>query len=153
MDLTRLMDSLLASTAPRAVILIRLLCGLVFVSEGIQKFLYPAQLGIGRFEKIGIIYPAVSAPFVGIVEIVCGALLLFGLFTQLACIPLLVSMTVAIMSTKVNLLMESGFWRFAHEARTDYSMIMSLIFLLLVGSGTLSLDNAITKTRRMNANT
>lgn len=141
MSTNRILDCITGTTAPAAVIVIRLLTGTIFLSEGVQKFLYATELGVGRFEKIGIIYPSISAPFVGIVEIICGALLLLGLLTRLAAIPLLISMFVAIYSTKFNLLMESGFWKFAHEARTDYSMILCLIFLLIVGAGSFSLDS------------
>jgi len=76
-----LLRSFLVSRAPRATILVRLLTGAVFLSEGIQKFLFPDTLGIGRFVKIGIPAPEVMAPFVGVVEIVCGGLLLVGLLT------------------------------------------------------------------------
>ncbi|MGC2511991.1 MAG: DoxX family protein, partial [Acidobacteriaceae bacterium] len=58
-----------------AIVLVRVLVGWVFLSEGIQKFLYPAALGVGRFAKIGIPAPQVMAPFVGGVEIVFGALI------------------------------------------------------------------------------
>lgn len=148
-----IMEYLSESAAPAGVIVIRFLTGSIFLSEGIQKFLFPGELGVGRFEKIGIIYPSVMAPFVGTVEIICGCLLLLGLLTRLAAMPLLIAMFVAIYSTKFNVLMESGFWKFAHEARTDYSMIMSLIFLLIVGSGSLSVDHKISeKMRSKNAN-
>lgn len=110
-----ILKKLLTDKAPEAVTLIRVLTGSVFLSEGIQKFLFPAGLGIGRFTKIGIIYPGITAPFVGGVEIAYGVLLLLGLLTRLATIPLLVSMTVAITSTKGNLLFTEGFWKFAHE--------------------------------------
>ena len=50
--MTPSLRSLLASDAPAAVLLIRLMVGAVFVSEGIQKFLFPAALGVGRFTKI-----------------------------------------------------------------------------------------------------
>ncbi|MBX3077099.1 DoxX family protein [Candidatus Obscuribacterales bacterium] len=153
MQTNRIVESLLGTTAPAAVLVIRLLTGTIFLSEGIQKFLYPGDLGVGRFEKLGIIYPSITAPFVGTVEIICGILLLLGLLIRLAAIPLLITMCVAIVSTKFNVLMESGFWKFAHEARTDYSMIMSLIFLLIVGAGSISLDNTIIKRRRSDANT
>ena len=92
---------LLASDAPAAVLLIRLLVGAVFVSEGIQKFLFPADLGVGRFTKIGMPSPEVLAPFVGVVEIVGGLLLLLGLLTRLAALALLVDMLVAIATTKL----------------------------------------------------
>lgn len=74
----RIVESLLGTTAPATVIVIRLLTGTIFLSEGIQKFFYPAELGVGRFEKLGIIYPSITAPLVGTVEIACGILLLLG---------------------------------------------------------------------------
>jgi putative oxidoreductase len=130
----------LASDAPAAVLLIRLLAGAVFVSEGIQKFLFPADLGVGRFTKIGMPSPEVLAPFVGVVEIVGGLLLLLGLLTRLAALALLVDMLVAITTTKLPLLLKEGFWKMAHEARTDWSMLLGALFLLLVGAGAWSLD-------------
>jgi putative oxidoreductase len=136
---------LLRTTAPPATILIRLLVGGVFLSEGVQKFLFPETLGIGRFLKIGIPYPQFFARFVGTVEIVCGTLLIIGLFTRLATVPLLIDISVAIITTKIPMLYKTGFWSMAHEARTDYCMLLGLIFLLLVGSGPFSVD------RRMHA--
>src|SRR3954454_7347936 len=109
---------LLATDAPAAVILVRLIVGGVFVSEGMQKFLFPDALGVGRFAKIGIPAPEVMAPFVGVVEIVCGSLLVVGLLTRLAAILLIIDMLVAIATTKVPMLLQSGFWKMAHEART-----------------------------------
>jgi putative oxidoreductase len=124
----------------KALLLIRILVGWVFVSEGIQKFLLPAQLGVGRFEKIGIPSPHFMAPFVGTVEIVCGTLLLIGLFTRLAVFPLLAVISVAIATTKVPMITKSGVWSMLHEARTDFSMLLGLVFLLIAGAGTWSLD-------------
>ena len=134
---------LFGSRAPAAVILVRLLVGWVFLAEGIQKFLYPATLGVGRFEKIGIPDPAFFAPFVGVVEIVCGTLLIIGLLTRLATIPLIIDISVAILTTKVPMLARSGFWAMMHEARTDYCMLLGLVFLLVTGAGRLSLDARI----------
>jgi uncharacterized membrane protein YphA (DoxX/SURF4 family) len=116
------------------------LVGAVFVSEGIQKFLFPETLGVGRFIKIGIPVPAFTAPFVGVVEIVCGVFVVVGLLTRLAAIPLIIDMLVAIATTKIPMLLKSGFWAMAHEARTDYAMLLGSIFLMLVGAGTLSVD-------------
>jgi putative oxidoreductase len=120
----------------RAVILIRILVGWVFVSEGIQKFLFPA-LGVGRFARIGIPYPHVTAPLVGAVEIVCGAAVIAGLRTRLAAIPLLAVIVTAIVTTKLPELHRAGegFWFMLHDARTDFSMVLGLVFLLMVGSG------------------
>src|SRR6266403_5719313 len=124
----------------RQILLIRILVGWVFLSEGIQKFLFPDSLGVGRFVKIGIPWPQVMAPFVGVVEIVCGVLLLVGLITRLASIPLLIDICVALYSTKIVTLAKNGFWGTLHEARTDVSMLLGLIFLLLIGGGAWSLD-------------
>jgi uncharacterized membrane protein YphA (DoxX/SURF4 family) len=128
------------STAPAATLLIRLMVGWVFLSEGIQKFLFPEALGAGRFVKIGIPAPHFFAPFVGVVEIVCGALLIVGLFSRVAAIPLLIDITVAIATTKIPLLAKSGFWAAMHEARTDCCMWLGSLFILIVGAGSLSLD-------------
>jgi len=130
----------LSSTAPASVILVRLIVGWVFLSEGIQKFLFPATLGVGRFTQIGIPDPQIMAPFVGVVEILCGVLLVIGLLTRLATIPLLIVISVALWTTKIPILMKQGFWQMAHEARTDFCMVFGLIFLLIVGAGRLSFD-------------
>jgi putative oxidoreductase len=148
-----LYQKIVSTSAPRAVILIRLVVGGVFLSEGIQKFLFPDENGIGRFAKIGIPSPEYTAPFVGVVEIACGALILFGLLTRLAAIPLIIDMLVAIISTKIPILLGHGYWGFrvrtlpyygfwgmAHESRTDFAMLLGSIFLLIVGAGALSLD-------------
>jgi putative oxidoreductase len=134
---------LFRTNAPRATILIRLLVGAVFLSEGIQKFLFPATLGVGRFLKIGIPDPQFFAPFVGIVEILCGTLLIIGLLTRLATIPFIIDIRVAIITTKIPMLVTAGFWSTAHEARTDYCMLLGLVFLLLVGSGPFSIDRRV----------
>jgi len=135
------------------VILIRIVVGGVFLSEGIQKFLFPNELGAGRFVKIGIPAPGVMGPFVGTVEIVCGSLIILGLLTRLAAIPLIIDMCVALISTKLPILLGHGFWRFSlsklpsygfwsmvHEARVDFAMLLGAIFLLIVGAGAWSLD-------------
>ena len=144
---------LLKTEAPAASILIRLIVGAVFLSEGIQKFLFPNEVGTGRFARIVIPKAEVMAPFVGIVEITCGALILLGLLTRLATIPLIINMLVAIVSTKVPILLGYGFWGFrlrnlpyygfwgmAHEARTDFAMLLGSLFLLIVGAGAWSID-------------
>jgi putative oxidoreductase len=131
---------LLETCAPPATILVRLLVGWVFLSEGIQKFLFPTALGVGRFAKIGIPAPQFFGPFVGVVEIVCGALVIGGLLTRLAAVPLLIDITVAILTTKLPMFAKSGFWATTHESRTDICMWLGSLFLILVGGGTLSLD-------------
>jgi len=129
----------------RAVILIRILVGWVFVSEGIQKFLFPAALGVGRFAKIGIPHPGIVAPVVGAVEIACGAAVILGLWTRLAAIPLLAIIVTAIVTTKIPELHTAGqgLWFMLHDARTDFSMVLGLMFLLIVDGGAF----AITRSR------
>ncbi|HLJ79281.1 MAG TPA: DoxX family protein [Acidobacteriaceae bacterium] len=126
----------------RAIILIRILVGWVFVSEGIQKFLFPVALGWGRFAKIGLPHPHVLAPVVAIVEIVCGALVILGLWTRIAAVPLLIVIGTAIATTKFPMLHHQGLWAMLHEARVDFSMALGLIFLLIVGSGAWALDRS-----------
>jgi len=145
-----------STTAYGAVILIRFMVGGVFLSEGIQKFLFPDANGVGRFAKIGIPSPEIMAPFVGGVEIFCGTLVVLGLFTRLVSLPLLATIIAAILSTKMPILLGHGFWHFslpnlaqygfwsmAHEARTDVSMLLGLLFLLCVGAGRWSMDAQI----------
>ena len=126
--------------ASSAVLAIRLMIGSVFFLEGVKKFLFVEQWGAGRFTRIGIPAPLAMAPFVGAVEITCGLLVLFGLRTRLASMPLLAVISTAIATTKIPLLLKSVFWPREADARTDYAMLMGLIFLLLAGSGAWSLD-------------
>lgn len=124
-------------------LIIRLVVGFIFLSEGLQKYITPAATGAGRFEKIGFSHPSFWAYFTGSFEIVCGMLILLGLVTRLAAIPLLIIMLVAFISTKIPTLMQKGFWTFAHEYRTDFAMTFLLIFLLIYGGGRKSIDNSI----------
>jgi putative oxidoreductase len=152
------MKRLLSSNAPAATVLIRILVGAVFLSEGILKFLRP-ELGVERFTRIGIPAPEVMGPFVGAVEIVAGALVLLGLLTRVAAFALLVDISVAIVSTKVPILLGHGFWLFtlpkppygfwsmAHEIRVDFCMWLGCLFLILVGAGRLSFDALLARRR------
>ncbi|MDX9909492.1 MAG: DoxX family protein [Mariniphaga sp.] len=119
----------------------RIIVGLVFLSEGIQKFLYPEIVGVGRFEKIGFENPEFWAYLVAGFEVVGGLLILVGLLTRLAAIPLLTIMATALISTKIPILLNEGFWFMAHAARTDFAMTMLLVFLLIYGAGKWSVDH------------
>jgi len=124
-------------------LLIRLMVGAVFLSEGIQKFLFADKLGSGRFEKIGLPNPEFLGPFVGSFEIICGSLVLIGLLTRLASIPLIIIMLVAIATTKAEVLANDGFWEMMHGSRTDWAMLLGGIFLLIKGGGRWSLDQKL----------
>ena len=135
-----MLKKLLYTSASKSILIIRILVGTVFLSEGLQKFLFPTLRGAGRFEKIGLPAPGFLAPFVGTFEILCGILLLLGLFTRYAGIILLIVILVAISTTKVDIFMDKGFWEMLHASRTDWSMFLGSIFLIINGGGSWSLD-------------
>lgn len=124
---------------------IRLMVGLVFLSEGIQKFIMPELVGSGRFIKIGVPYPEFMGYFVGINEIIFGSLILLGLFTRFAAFPLFIIILNAMYFTKLPTLIEKGFWITAHDIRNDFCMFIGLIILLIFGGGRWSLDRQLFK--------
>lgn len=137
--------------APSSTVLLRLMAGGVFFWEGILKFVYVNQ-GVGRFTKLGIPFPEVSAHFVAGLEIIGGMLLIGGFLTRLIAIPFIIEMIVAILSTKISLYLgtsplplppsppQIGIWAVLHEIRSDYAQIMTVLFLLLAGPGRWSVD-------------
>ena len=127
----------------KTTIIIRLIVGAVFLSEGIQKFLFPALRGAGRFEKIGLPEPEFLGSFVGGFEILCGILILIGLLTRFASIPLIIIMIVAIVTTKTEVFVEKGFWEMLHGSRTEWSMLLGNLFLLIKGGGYWSMDKKL----------
>jgi uncharacterized membrane protein YphA (DoxX/SURF4 family) len=146
-------QSLVGTRAPAAAILVRLMVGVVFLSEGILKFMQPDALGVGRFAKIGIPAPEIMGPFVGVCEIVGGGLVLAGLLTRLGALVLAIDISVAILSTKIPILLGHGFWMFQapalahygfwsmmHEARTDLCMWLGTLLLMITGAGRWSVD-------------
>lgn len=139
----------------RWAILVRLILAGVFIPEGIQKLIFPDDLGAGRFAGIGIPWPEVMGPFVGWVELICGVLILVGWFARAAAVPLIVTMIVALLSTKLPILLGQdwwifkvreldsyGFWSMAHETRTDWAMLLAAIYVLVAGAGRWSIDAA-----------
>lgn len=140
----------LFKTTAIPTIFCRLAVGLIFVSEGIQKFSDPGANGTGRFAKIGFSDPAFWAYFTASFEIVCGALILVGFLTRLAAIPLLIIMITAFVTTKWPILIDKGFWPMAHEYRTDFAMTLLLMFLLIYGGGNYSIDKRMYKMKKNN---
>jgi len=124
-------------------ILVRLTVGLTFLTEGIQKYIFPELLGTGRFLTIGFNHPAFWAYFTGTFEIICGILVIIGLITRIASIPLIIIMITAFVTTKIPILIHKGIWTWAHEYRTDFAMTMLLIYLLVYGGGGWSVDSRI----------
>ncbi len=134
------MKNKITHTYPIPIVIPRLIVGLVFLSEGLQKFIIPELLGAGRFAKIGFTNPEFWANFTGTFEIICGCLVILGLLIRLVSIPLLIIMIVAFITTKYPILVDKDFWTMAHEYRTDFAMTMLLIYFLIHGSGKFSFD-------------
>ena len=139
----------------KTTILIRFLVGIVFLTEGLQKFLYPDLRGAGRFEGIGIPFPEFSGYFVGGVEVIFGLFVLIGFLTRFSSIPLIIIMLTALFTTKLPILLGEGFWGFAlrdldyygflsmmHESRNDLAMLIGSIFLFIKGGGYWSVDRS-----------
>ena len=125
------------------VIIVRIAVGLIFLSEGVQKFLFPDLLGTGRFLKIGFIHPAFWAYFTACFEVLCSTLILIGLYVRLSSIPLIIIMLTAFITTKWPILTEKGFWVMAHEYRVDFAMTLLLVYLIFSGGGRWSADMLI----------
>ena len=157
------MKQLFQTDESKSTILIRFLVGVVFFSEGIQKFLYPELRGPGRFESIGIPFPEFSGYMVGGLEVLCGLLVLAGFLTRFAVIPLIVIMLTALFTTKLPILLGTGFWGFSlreleyygflsmmHESRNDLAMLIGSIFLLIKGGGYWSVDRILASSNTEN---
>lgn len=123
--------------------LVRIVVGVVFLTEGVLKFLHPADLGAGRFARIGLPMPGLLGPFVGAVEILGGLALVFAVAPGWAALVLLGVITTALATTKVPILLGHPLGRFApakapyggvlgflHEARTDLSMFFGTLALI-----------------------
>jgi len=142
----------LDNSAPPATVLIRLMAGGVFLSEGILKLVYTNQ-GVGRFTKLGFPFPDLTAHGVAAFEIVGGLCLLAGLYTRLVALGFSIEMIVAILTTKISLFLgtsplpmppappQTGIWAVLHETRSDYAQLLCCVFLVLVGAGALSVDH------------
>jgi putative oxidoreductase len=161
MEINRLWRWLLnpPSNAPTATILLRLMAGSVFLCEGVLKFVYANQ-GVGRFTKLGFPFPQATAASDGVLEIVGGILLMAGLLTRLVCVPFVIEMVVAMLSTKIPLYLgtsplplppvppQVGFWAVLHEIRSEYAQLLTTIFLLIAGPGRWSLDALLAGRRK-----
>ena len=143
--LLNMFEKIIKSDNDKTTILIRMVLGIIFISEGLQKFFLPEIRGVGRFKEIDIPFPEFSSYFVGTFEIVCGIFIFIGFLTRLASIPTLVIMTVAILTTKTQVFTNEGFWEMMHSSRTDWAMFIGSLFLIIKGSGDFSVDNIISE--------
>src|SRR6516225_3371262 len=146
----------------KSTVILRVMAGGVFFWEGILKFVYINQ-GVGRFTKLGMPFPILTADFVGGLEIVGGLLLMAGLLTRWIAIPFIIEMIVAMLSTKISLYLGTsplplppappkiGAWAVLHEIRSEYAQIMVAIYLLINGPGKWSLDALLARLRATQA--
>ena len=125
--------------------LIRIVVGIVFVTEGVLKFMFPEEFGAGRFAHIGLPVSHLLGPFVGGVEIAAGGALLLNLYSGEAAILLLCIILTALFTTKLPILLghsigpfsiprsvgHTGLIGFLHESRTDLSMLFCLVSILI----------------------
>jgi len=123
------------------MMLVRIIIAVVFITEGALKFIYPGELGAGRFEHIGIPYPHILGPLVGGVEIAAGAAVLANFYAGDAALALLAVIVTALVTTKIPILLgrplgpftlpknvsHPGVFGFLHEARTDLAMLFGLV--------------------------
>jgi len=148
-----MINPLIKTDNSSTTIIIRLMVGAIFLSEGIQKFLFPARRGIGRFADMGFPAPEFFGNFVGVFEMIAGLLILIGLFTRAGALTTFIIMSIAIIVTKIPIafgesfgpfvlreLSTYGFWSMAHEMRTDWAMWLGSLFLMIKGGGKWSLD-------------
>jgi uncharacterized membrane protein YphA (DoxX/SURF4 family) len=126
------------------MILIRVMVGLVFLLEGILKFVRPEELGAGRFAALGLPVPAQLAQLVGGVEIGGGAAILLNFYAGDAALALLMVISTALVATKFPILLgrplgpfpleklsQYGWMSFFHQARTDFCMMCGLLAVVI----------------------
>ncbi len=139
------------TNGPWSIIFVRLMVGGVFLWEGIGKFHF-ASLGVGRFTLLGFPMPGAMSAGIGLLESVGGACLIVGVLTRPFAILFIGEMIGVLITTKVSLYLgqsplplppvppQFGMWAVLHETRSDYAQLMSSLFLLFAGPGTLALD-------------
>jgi putative oxidoreductase len=127
--------ALVAKAKPWVILLSRISLGVVFLQSGWGK-LHNLEKVTEYFTSLGVPAPQIQAPFVASVELVCGALVLLGLLTRLAAIPLIVTMLVAIATAKKAEL-ESVSDLFG---LIEYLYIVLFLYLIVEGAGAISLD-------------
>lgn len=129
---------MLSATQPLAQIpplFARVTVGLVFVSTGWGK-LQHLDRTIAFFQSLGIPAPEYQAPFVAATELTCGLLLVLGVATRFAAVPLISTMVVAI-ATALWSELEGAIDLFGRE---EFLFIVVLVWIAIAGAGALSLD-------------
>jgi putative oxidoreductase len=118
----------------------RLAVGLLFVSTGWGK-VHDLPKVNHYFDTLGIPQPAFTAGLVGFSELICGALLVLGLFTRFATIPLAITMVVAICTARRG----DVHGLFDLVGLDELIYLVVLVMIAITGPGALSLDRALTR--------
>jgi putative oxidoreductase len=121
-----------------APLLARLAVGLLFISTGWGK-VHSLSKVTEFFESLHIPAPGFNAVLVGYSELIGGALLVLGLVTRLAAIPLIASMVIAILTAKLgdlhNVFDLVGF--------DEFTYLVVLVMIVLIGPGSVALDAVV----------
>ena len=118
--------------------LARITVGWLFLQTGWGKLNHLSDI-VSYFKELGIPMPEFQAPLAASAEFVCGALILAGLFTRLACVPLIVTMIVAIVTArKADYEGIASLFGFV-----EYLYIVLFVWLGVAGAGPLSLDRLL----------
>jgi len=118
----------------------RVTIGVIFIQSGWGK-LHHLDKVVQFFTSLGIPAPQIQAPFVACVEFGCGTLVLLGLFTRVASVPLIGTMVVAILTAKLKDVADlSDFF-----SLSEYLFIVLLVWLIMKGAGALSVDQVLAR--------
>jgi putative oxidoreductase len=139
-DWSRIVASYLTWAAPLAV---RVVVGWVFLRSGWEKLQVLPRM-VENFRSWGIPAPEIVTPFVSGVEFVGGLVLLLGLLTRFAAVPMMIVMVVAIIAAKASQV-DSLETLLGFE---EVSYFVLLAWLAIAGPGPISLDHLILKAVR-----
>ncbi len=135
------MKNRILSTEPqKTTLLIRFMVGFYFLVGGVLKLSYPELQETGFFQNLGFISAGAMVSVIYTFEIICGIMIMAGLFTRIAVIPLLLTISFTVLVGKLPIMFEEGFWLMAHISRIDFAMFLGCVFLFITGSGYWSLD-------------
>jgi len=132
--------ALVERARPAALLLARLSVGLLFVSTGWGK-VHNVPKVTQFFESLHIPAPGFHAVLVGYSELLCGAALVVGLLSRLATIPLIVSMTVALLTAK----RAEIHGVFDLVGQDEFTYLVMLVVIAVVGPGKIALDRFVAR--------
>jgi putative oxidoreductase len=129
--------SFFRSPSPRQLSLglavLRVAVATIFIRHGAQKLFVFGFAGVtGAFTHMGIPFPGVTGPFIGLLEFFGGIALLIGFLTRPIALALALDMLVAILLVRLK----GGFSGYELE----FMLLGSSFALFLTGAGRFSVD-------------